>query len=369
MISRVEASPRSPHPPLHLRSHLLPGADESEVWIAGDGAISDQPVGDAVTIASGGWMLPALVDSHVHLGIADIGGPLDKTVLNEDMELLADSGIGAARVLGSPERLPDQVLSATGLPLLLTAGVPVAADERFIPGWGRRVPDNLLARACVEESHCGWSKIIADWFDPAGGYGPSFSSGALQEAVSAVHEVGARVAVHAQSAAAGAQAAAAGADSIEHGMHLPSSALDDLADQGGFLVPTGFVFEQLRDSMLDASQPDDIRSWYADGLADHTDVVRGALERGVPVLAGTDLPVGALVDEVAWLHSAGLSAHDAVGAASWTAREILDLPRLRHGDRADLLWFADDPRDDVERLRSPDLAVIGGELRTGPDIS
>src|SRR5699024_9579320 len=57
----------------------------------------------------------------------------------------------------------------------------------------------------------------------------------------------------------------------------------------------------------------------------------------IPVLAGTVLPVGALVDEVVWLHRAGLSAHDAVGAASWASREVLDLSRLRHGDRADLI--------------------------------
>src|SRR5699024_7577582 len=110
-------------------------------------------------IASGGWILPALVGVHVHLGIAEIGGPLDFEVLHDDVRQLARSGVGAARILGSPERLPAHMLSSPGKPLLLTAGVPVAAIDRFIPGWGRRVPDRLLAQACADEARCGWSKI------------------------------------------------------------------------------------------------------------------------------------------------------------------------------------------------------------------
>lgn len=361
MTTHTKAPPTPTSRPLHLRGRILPEGKVCDIWIA-EGRISREPVDGSETIAPGGWILPALVDAHVHLGIAEIGGPLDFSVLRNDMRQLAHSGVGAARILGSPERLPAHMLSLPGEPQLLTAGVPVAAFDRFISGWGRRVPDRLLAQACAEEARCGWSKIIADWFDPDGGYGPSFSAHAIEATVSTAHGIGARIAVHTQSSVAGARAAAAGVDSIEHGMHLPPSALDDLATHGGFLVPTGFVFEQLKHSMLDRSQPTNLRTWFAEGLENHPGMVIGARDRGIPVLAGTDLPVGALIDEVAWLHCAGLSAHDAVGAASWTSREVLDLPRLRHGDRADLIWFAHDPRDDLEMLRSPGLAVIGGEV-------
>src|SRR5699024_2926311 len=361
MITHAEPLPTPSSPHLHLQGRILPEGQVCDIWIA-DGRISRKPVGGSETIAAGGWILPALVDAHVHLGIAEVGGPLDFEVLRNEMRQLARSGVGAARILGSPERLPAHMLSPPGEPQLLTAGVPVAAFDRFIPGWGRRVSDQLLAPACADEARCGWGKIIADWFDPDGGYGPSFSAHAIEAAVSAVHGIGARIAVHTQSSVAGARAAAAGVDSIEHGMHLPPSALDDLAAHGGFPVPTGFAFEQLKESMLDSSQPADLRTWFAEGLENHPDVVIGARDRGIPVLAGTDLPVGALVDEVVWLHRSGLSAHDAVGAASWTSREVLDLSRLRHSDRADLIWFAHDPRDDLEMLRSPELAVIGGEV-------
>src|SRR5699024_12291857 len=102
-------------------------------------------------------------------------------------------------------------------------------------------------------------------------------------------------------------------------LHLPLSALDDLAAHGGFLVPTGFVFEQLKESMLDDSQPAELRDWFATGLEDHPSLVTGARDRGVPVLAGTHLPGGALVDEHSGLRRAGLSAPASLRSRSRTA--------------------------------------------------
>ncbi|ASO18978.1 imidazolonepropionase-like amidohydrolase [Actinoalloteichus hoggarensis] len=347
----------------HLRARLLPEGRETDLWIV-DGTVSREPVDGARTIASGGWMLPALVDAHLHIGVVEAGGPLELDALDRDLDRLSRSGVGAVRVLGSPRPLPADALARPGGPVVLTAGVPVAAPERFIPGWGRRASDIELAAACVAEARFGWSKIIADWFDDAGGYGPAFSASALAEAVAGVHGRGAGVAVHTQSAAAGRDAVAAGADTIEHGMHLPWSVLPALAARGGALVPTGFVFATSAAEMTDDAVPPALRHWYAEGLAAHPGLVRRAWEEGVTVLAGTDLPVGALVDEIRWLIDAGLPVEDALGAASWTAREFFDLPRLRDGDRADLVWLEHDPRADVELLRTPPLVLLGGhEIR------
>lgn len=351
----------SPRPPLRLRGAVLPDEDERDVWVTADGTISLDPLDDAHSVTTGGWITPALVDAHVHIGVSEVGGPLDHSQLDADLTALARSGIGAIRVPGSPERLPHDALGSPGRPLVQTAGVPVAGIDRFIPGWGRRVPEGGLAAACAEEAAaCGWTKIIADWFDDEGRYVPSFSPEAIASAVSAAHAAGGRVAVHTQSQSAGDAAARAGADSIEHGMHLTSTGLNALAAHDRPLVPTGHVFDVLAPTMLDTAQPEPMRDWYADGLRKHPDLVRAAMRRSVPVLAGTDLPVGSLVDEVHWLHHAGMSAHAALGAATWTARAVLGLPRLRHGDRADLLWFDTDPRDDLEALRSPGIVIVGG---------
>lgn len=104
--------------------------------------------------------------------------------------------------------------------------------------------------------------------------------------------------------------------------------------------------------MTSPDMPADIRQWYAAGLDTHPGLVRSAKHHGVTLLAGTDQPVGALVDKIVFLHGAGLSAHDAIGATSWTAREALGLPCLAENDRADLIWFENDPRQDLETLRA-----------------
>ena len=85
------------------------------------------------------------------------------------------------------------------------------------------------------------------------------------------------------------------------------------------------------------------------------DVVRRAVEAGVPVYAGTDagggIRHGRIADEVAALHAAGVP--DALGAASWRARAWLGRPGVEPGAPADLIVYRDDPRTDPGVLRAP----------------
>ena len=72
--------------------------------------------------------------------------------------------------------------------------------------------------------------------------------------------------------------------------------------------------------------------------------------------------VGALV-------AAGVSAVDAIGAASWRARSFLGIngPNeggLVDGSPADVVVYADDPRRDIDQLDSPIAVVLRGRLRT-----
>lgn len=355
----VSGSDRAPA--LHLRARLLPDGAETDLWIV-DGTITRTPVEGARTLADGGWVMPALVDAHLHLGVPEIGGPLDLGTLEKELARLAASGIGAVRVLGSPSPIPPDSGARPGLPLVQHAGVPLAAPGRFIPGWGRLVDDDELDAVAVEQTSGDWVKIIADWFDETGGYSASFSEDAIDRAVTAAHDRELRVAVHAQSAEAGAAAVRAGADTVEHGMHLSAGMVDDLAEQGGVLVPTGTVFEQLAPSMQDDAVPPGLQRWYREGLDSHPGLVRHAVDAGVTILAGTDLPVGHLVDEIEWLIAVGLPAEQAIGAASWTAREVFGFPGLRDGERADLIWMQNDPRADISALRDPEIVVLDGAV-------
>ncbi|MFC7614874.1 hypothetical protein ACFQV2_16480 [Actinokineospora soli] len=79
------------------------------------------------------------------------------------------------------------------------------------------------------------------------------------------------------------------------------------------------------------------------------------------VLAGTDSrPHGRVADEVRALAAAGVPAHHAVGAASWTARAYLGLPGLVPGGPADAVVYPVDPRRDLGELDHPLAVVLRG---------
>ena len=89
-----------------------------------------------------------------------------------------------------------------------------------------------------------------------------------------------------------------------------------------------------------------------------------AHEAGVPIFAGTDagsmVAHGRIGDEVDALKGIGMTPTEALGAASWTARDWLGRPSLEHGASADLVCYAEDPRTGAAVINHPDLVVLRG---------
>ncbi len=59
--------------------------------------------------------------------------------------------------------------------------------------------------------------------------------------------------------------------------------------------------------------------------------------------------------------AAGVSPHQALAAASWTARAYLGLPGLVDGAPADAVVFDADPRADLGRLDRPRAVIVRGK--------
>jgi imidazolonepropionase-like amidohydrolase len=94
--------------------------------------------------------------------------------------------------------------------------------------------------------------------------------------------------------------------------------------------------------------------------------IGAAREAGIPIYAGTDagstVAHGRIADEIEALKGIGMSPTEALGAASWTAREWLGRPGLEHGASADLVCYADDPRSGVEVLNHPARIILRGRV-------
>ena len=380
---------------LQVRGIVLPGREERSLWIDG-GVLREEPVADAETVADGGWLLPGLVDVHTHPGAEQPGDPFEESVLRTDLAAHAAAGVLLIRAPGSAARIPGWAHDADGLPRVRSAGPWLATPGRFFAGWGRHVTEAELAGAAAEEAAAareaaarptaaaqagperatglgtgqaasappalapaaGWCKIIGDWaWDE-----PPVPLAVLRQVTSAVHAIGGKVSVHAQTAAGCAHAVAAGVDSLEHGMHLDPGLLDQMAAQGTALVPTlnAFAASAFR---VRARDPGPRRDSYLAGWAAMPSTTRPAYEAGVVVLAGTDThPCGTVAEEVERLIGAGLPRAAAVGAASWTGRAWLGLPGLTDGAPADLVVFDEDPVAHPDVLHHPRRIIVRGQI-------
>jgi imidazolonepropionase-like amidohydrolase len=343
---------------LRVRGRALPDGEPVDLYADGDRWTTD-PVAGAELVAEG-WLLPGLVDMHTHPGAAEPGDPLDAELLRADLREHVAAGVTLIRSPGLAGDPPDWFGTDEELPRAQHAGPWLVQAGQFFPGWGRR-PDHaeLPAVAAEQAARTGWAKIVGDW-----GVGdPVLPADVLRATVEAVHAAGGRVAIHSQQADGGAGAVAAGVDSLEHGMWLDEALLPEMAARGTALTPTLAVFLGLVDQAR--TRPDSPRrDWFVGGTDRHGGLVAAAAEAGVTLLAGTDSrPHGRVADEIRALAAAGVPAHTALGAGSWTARAFLGLPGLVPGAPADVTVYAGDPRTDLSCLDHPAAVVLRGRRR------
>ena len=192
------------------------------------------------------------------------------------------------------------------------------------------------------------------------GHGPldaAFSPVEMEALVTESHALGRRVMCHALGGPGLLTALEAGVDSVEHGCYLDEdpTLLNRMAVQGTFFVPTLTVYVYHRESPAPH-----VRERARALHAHHVASVQRALERGVPIAAGTDAgghghPHNAL--ELKYLVEAGLSPMQALRAGTQWAARCLGLDReigaLEKGRQADLVVVDGNPLDDVTVLLHP----------------
>jgi len=351
---------------LHVRGVVLPDDEHRDLWIL-DGRVSSTPVADATTIGDG-WLLPGLVDAHCHIGV-DADGPIDRETQEQQATTERDAGVLLARDCGVPSdtRWMD---ARDDLPRIVRAGQHVARPKRYIRNFGIEVePEELVETIARQaERSDGWVKIVGDWIDrQTGDLGPCWPADVLTAAVERAHQLGARVTTHVFGEDALPDLLAAGVDCVEHGTGLSVGQLAAMAATQTALVPTLINIETFPGIAASATK---FPAYAAHMLALHARVdrmVASAYEAGVPIYAGTDaggsLAHGLIAGEVQALHRAGMSAVDAIAAASWRARDWLGhSSSLADGAVADFVVLDEDPRSNLEALAHPARVVLRGAV-------
>lgn len=351
--------------PLHIRGRGLPDGEQVQWWTH-DGVLSAEPLAGADTVFDGGWVIPGLVDAHCHVGLGPHGATtFDEAVGQAETERAA--GALLLRDAGSPvdtRSLDDR----DDLPRIIRAGRHLARPKRYLPGLPIDIEDETQLPAYVAEQARwgdGWVKLVGDWIDRGvGDLAPLWSDEVLVEAIAAAHAHGARVTAHVFGEDALPGLINAGIDCIEHGTGITDDVIELMLQHNTALVPTLINIDNFPGIADAAGKYPTYARHMRDLYGSCRQRIGAAHDAGVPIYAGTDaggmVAHGRIGDEIDALVGIGMSPTAALGAASWDARAWLGRPALEHGAPADLLCFAEDPRE--VGVGNPDLIILRGRV-------
>ena len=353
------------------------------------------------------YVLPGLIDSHVHL-TSDTGGiasQLEDVTLSpaaqafnawdNGMKTLR-AGFTTVRNLGDGDgavlALRDAVNDGqvTG-PRILDAGASISGTSGHMDGSlgyrdELREYFNSAGNTCNGAEDCRRAVRLqvargADVikFGATGGVNSRIGAGLgaqmfMDEAVAIVETAklfGKKVSAHAHGADGIRLALEAGVDSIEHGTILDPETIDAFVDSGAYYVPTlstvnGYI-ERIKNNP--ESYEPDVRAkieWRIGITGKSLEILYA---KGVKIAFGTDAGVskhGRNADEFELMVKFGMPPEEAIKAATINAADLLGLTAeigtLEPGKSADLIGVKGDPLKDVKVLTAVNFVMVRGEV-------
>lgn len=358
------------------------------------------PAGAQRVDGRGKWIVPGLVDMHIHMNRPTEGG-------ERDLPLYLANGVTTVRNMrGTADHLTLRARVQSGAvpgPTIYTAGEYVD-----------RYPDTVAVERIVFEQK-------ADGYDIIKIHDQGFPRARYEALARSARAHGMPLVGHVPRAAGVETAVREGHQTLEHVEDLMQVFFDMRLDSARFpalvstlrgsrtcVVPTLVVFSYVvrhadefpglaglmarpelryvRPSLRGRWGPE-VNSYVARMRQRAAEVpaiaarnreqfesmraMTGALHRGgIPLAAGSDagipftLPGYSLVEELHFLHGAGLTRHQALRAATRTAAECMgkadELGAIAPGLRADLLLLDRDPRAELSTLSDPAGVVVRG---------
>lgn len=349
--------------------------------------------GTTVIDCRGQWVIPGLIDLHVHL-VWSSGDDPARLLVSESPLMTAyraaanaartlAAGITTVRDLGSNEDLA--IILARAVDAGLVPGPRIVASGRTVimtgghdPFWGNMAdgPAGVL-RATREQIYAGAKVIKVSATGGAYGRteGEEVGSSELNEdelrvIANEAHKFGLRVASHAIGEDGIRDSLNAGVDTIEHGHYLTPELLDFMAANDRCWVPTLHTYQTLATG---EGIPEYARRKAAQITGRHLVAFAEARRRGVRIGAGSDagsprLPHPSLVDELIAMHRAGMEPWEALEAATSGAAAVLGpgvargLGRIEPGYVGDLVVLQGDPLSQLDNCRCVSHVVKGGAV-------
>lgn len=357
-------------------------------------------LGTVTTVDLGGrWLMPGLMDMHVHLALALPGPTRLLAKLETDMELFVrayknaldalHAGVTYIRSVGGPRNVDFAIkravntgqlagprIASSGQAVIITGGhgsssegcIEADGADGFRAATRAQLKEGAdVIKLCITGGIAGEHEQIRD---------PQATFAEMQAATEAAHNAGKRITAHAGSPVAISQGIEAGLDCIEHGYFLDDSTIDLMVKRGTYLVPTLSV-SRCPDYMRERDCPEWMIEKSLRAGEDHMRAFQDALAAGVKIAMGTDmLPTDkylgtlAVYREIEWMVEGGMSPEQALVSSTLTAAELCDvgekLGSVTPGKLADLIAMPANPLTDIRNLRGVDVVMKDGQIVRGP---
>lgn len=362
------------------------------------------PAGAELVDLSNQFVMPGLIDSHVHL-VSDAGGiaGLVEGIESEpatnafravtNAKKTIEAGFTTVRNLGddSGATLALRDAIAQGVvpgPRILDAGNSISTTSGHM--------DGTLGIAAVFQGGIDQSNLcdgvescrkavrmqirrgvdVIKIATTAGvnsrigaGLGRQMFDDEVKTLVDTAHLYGKKIAVHAHGTDGVNMALAAGADSIEHGTMMDAETIRLFKSSGAYYVPTLCTVNGYLERL--AANPNAYPPAVLEKIKWRISITGQSLEKAVPagvkIAFGTDAGVskhGRNADEFELMVKHGMTPMQAIVAATMNAATLLGVEKevgsLEVGKQADLIALASSPLDDVRVLKSVGFVMKGG---------
>ena len=339
----------------------------------------------------GGFVLPGLIDAHVHLVWEGQSDP-NRVMLSEPVTLTAyraarsaqrnlAGGVTMVRDVGGPHGIPIALAKAIDSGIVPgchvhAAGAPIAQTGGHVYTMAREADGPDEVRKAVREQIKAGARFIKLM-----GSGGAYTEGEaithtqltaeeIRVAVEEAAAAGRKVAVHALPPKAIQTCLEAGVYTIEHGALLSEENIATLKRIGAFMVPTLAPYYVMAMWGLETGVPDYAVAKSKQVMDHYLGSLKKAISSGINVAMGTDsgspnLPHPTMPYEAwLWNQQAGIEPLAVLRAATQVSARALcrekEAGSLKPGMRADFGVYKTNPLEDVTALHHPRAVFKGG---------
>ena len=329
----------------------------------------------------GRWVLPALVDCHVHPAVTANsvenamahGGPMERmgrlgsAQTHVNLREAFASGVMAVRDMGTPASVLQELSSyrnGDGYPIVRSCVQPITGPEGHLSSIGREISEKTHCETIVSDLQEAGADHVKVANDPI-----TIPRDILTELVEIANDRDMPVACHAHTIEAIKIAVEAGCDTVEHGFPPSTEIAKEALENETTFIPTYYCSDvSLLDEALTTIPESEIHTFveWKENLDSFVDV---ALGHNLPIAIGTDaglppISFDAVWKEVVALSTLGFKAEQLLRGATIIGARVLGCEgewRINEGETAFLMIVESDPRENLRTLRTAQPLIFDGK--------